>query len=306
MNLLLFRRIPFCLRFDKNKWLWDLEGLIWNSTCLAVKTREWNNCFSAGNQTWGDMAEEKSGIIFISLPLEMWYAHPIHPCLHQRRMKARPEKKKKVLFITATWIIYLVEFAPSHVIDYKSFLKQRNTRVQVSSRNVKQQQQPIIQNVEDSWNNFSKRKKKNSLILNVHVSMVYSCEKRQTLCDLIWKARLVSPQKPVIQLSSDTLYSTSMLLHHWPSPPIKLLLLLKAAHFHSSWSNDCFCELVSYSCKEDSPWHRYIKTKTGLTSEMVQNDVLPYHCPNEGWSHLQVMGEQIKEALSIAAELYLT
>lgn len=92
MNLLLFLRIPVCLHFDTNKWLWDLEGLIWNSTCLAVKMPEWNNCFSAGNHTWGDMAEEKSGIIFISLPLEMWYTHPIHPCLHQRRMKAWPQK----------------------------------------------------------------------------------------------------------------------------------------------------------------------------------------------------------------------
>lgn len=65
VNLLLSLRIPFCLRFDTNKWLWDLEGLIWNSTCLAVKTAERNNSFSAVNQTWQD---EKSGIIFISLP----------------------------------------------------------------------------------------------------------------------------------------------------------------------------------------------------------------------------------------------
>ncbi len=64
MNLLLFLRIQFCLRFDTNKWLWDLEGLIWNSTCLAVKTVGWNNCFSAATE----MAEEKSVIIFISLP----------------------------------------------------------------------------------------------------------------------------------------------------------------------------------------------------------------------------------------------
>lgn len=40
--------------------------------------------------------------------------HPMHPCLHQR-------ERKKVLFITATWIIRLVEFAPSHVIDWESF-----------------------------------------------------------------------------------------------------------------------------------------------------------------------------------------
>ena len=31
--------------------------------------------------------------------------------------------QKKVLFITATWIIYLADFSLSHVIDYQNFLE---------------------------------------------------------------------------------------------------------------------------------------------------------------------------------------
>lgn len=44
------------------------------------------------------------------------------PPLRQSRMKARRQEKRD-LFITATWIIYLAEFALSHVIDCRSFLE---------------------------------------------------------------------------------------------------------------------------------------------------------------------------------------
>lgn len=54
----------------------------------------------------------------------MWYAvRTSNSSMSPSEKNESMVSKKGVLFITATWIIYHVEFAPSHVIDYKSFLE---------------------------------------------------------------------------------------------------------------------------------------------------------------------------------------
>lgn len=129
VNLLLFLRIPFCLRFDTNKWLWDLEGLIWNSTCLAVKTAEWNNCFSAGNQTW----QRRSQAEYLS-PCP-WRCGTLIQFIHVSIREEWKRSCQKNPFHYCN-IVHLSCRVCSHVIDYKSFLKQRKSRVQLCRRKV--------------------------------------------------------------------------------------------------------------------------------------------------------------------------
>lgn len=102
VNLLLSLRIPSCLMFfffflTQINDFGDLEGLVWNGTCLAAETARWNNC-SFSRWAWHS-GEEKSGLIFICLPRH----RPIHPRLRRRRMKTWPPKEQggAVFFITA-------------------------------------------------------------------------------------------------------------------------------------------------------------------------------------------------------------